>query len=99
VEDQREAKEAALLFNALTAGQWFRVTKPKNLLAAYHLLSLSLQKSLGKKAHSWLLGWTPNTTVYHAQCIVVSLRCAQKVNVTQNTDVKDIKHFLLSLFL
>jgi len=40
-EDPKEAKEAALLFNASTVGRWCHVTKRKGLLDVYHLLSLN----------------------------------------------------------
>jgi len=51
-EDPKEAKEAVPLFNVSTVDLWCHVTKLKGPLVVYPLLSLNLQKSLGKKAHS-----------------------------------------------
>ncbi len=40
-EEQREAKEAVLLFNALTVVQWCLEIKPSDLLDGFHSLNLN----------------------------------------------------------
>ena len=40
-EDQKEVKEAAVLFNAQIAGQWCRGTKQRGTLVVFRLLNLS----------------------------------------------------------
>jgi len=40
-EDQKEAKEAAALFNAQIVVPWFRAIKQREIPVAYHLLNPS----------------------------------------------------------
>ncbi len=40
-EDQKEAKEVAVLFNASTVGRWYHVTRQRSLHAACLLLNHS----------------------------------------------------------
>ena len=85
-EDRKEAKEAAVLSNVPTADRWCRGTKPRNPLAACHLLNLSWPRSLDKKALSYLLGLTQNTTASHAPCTAESSRFALKTSGIQGTE-------------
>jgi hypothetical protein len=93
------AKGALVLFNVLTAGPWYRETRQRNLLAVFHLLSLSWLRSSGKKARSYLHGWTLNITAYLAPYTEESLRLEQKAKGMRDTeeDAEAVKQFFSSV--